>query len=326
MRNTFFSLVAGFCLLIAAPPVQAQVPVDLKQIAAIKDIEGAEKFIAPLAPMILMKDMNLGPRSNLRVVKEEVSEQPEADYVEVVLYNENIHTIRLTLKGPRGFYKDQRQSSKILFVASGFFTGRGTVKVMDSVENVVIAGYEYPHTPEEIKKRPELIWDTVRLTTAQMAAAMQWLSERNFVNRYEMYSIGVSLGGIFLPSGIRIAQSLGVPVRGAVFAFTGSDLGQVAVDSLKNQFGYDVLGVLKVASQVISLVHNPQIHLPYLHGRFLMISGNDDKIFSAASIKKYEDAIPQPKQVEVLEGGHINIDQTDLIRKTQDMIKNWLSL
>lgn len=328
MRNTLFRLVVGFCLVVSGLPADAQTPSfeTILKFKDLKDIPAIKASMPALAPEILKKDMNLGPKSRLNLVKAEVTQEGDVDYVDIELHNVNIHTIRLTLKGPRGFYKDERRNYKVLFVASGFFTGRNTVKVMDNVENVVIAGYEYPHTPAEIQKKPELLWDTIRLTTAQMAAAMQWLVEQGFANRYELYSVGVSLGGIFLPSAIRVAQGLGVPVRGGVFAYTGTNFGALAAEQMKDRLGADGIRVVRELAELLTIVHDPVIHLPWIDGRFLVIRGDEDKVFNAASSAKYEASITAPKEVVTLKGGHINIDQPDLIRQTQDAIKKWLEM
>lgn len=279
-----------------------------------------------LATMALMKDMRLGPKSNLRLNKEVVSSAPEADYVEIVLEGDGVGTIRLMLKGPRGFYKSKDRRARGLFVASGLFAGRETVKVVNNLENMVIIGYEYPYSAEQMGRQPNLIYEFMRLTSAQIAASLQWVTERGFQNPYELYSIGVSLGGLFLPSSLHIAQTIGVPVKGAVFAYTGADLTPVVAQGLASKTSKQGIQLGVGAIQVLTLLHDPKLHLPFLRGSFLTIRGDADQVFPISSSVRLEELLPEPKTAEVLPGGHINTDQPELINKTQDLIKNWLGL
>jgi pimeloyl-ACP methyl ester carboxylesterase len=277
-----------------------------------------------LATMVLMKDMKLGVRSSLRTVREVVSEAPEADYVEVVLEGDGVGTIRLMLKGPRGFYALKDHRARGLFVASGLFAGRETVKVVNNLENMVIIGFEYPYSAEQMGKQPKLIYEFMRLTSAQIAATLQWVSERGFQNPYELYSIGVSLGGLFLPSSLHIAQTLGVPVKGSVFAYTGAELSPVVAKGLAEKTNGQGVQIATSLVQAMTLVHDPKLHLPFLRGSFLTIRGDADQVFPLQSSTRLEELLPQPKTNAVLPGGHINVDQTELISKTQDLIKDWL--
>ena len=107
-----------------------------------------------------------------------------------------------------------------MFVASGLFTGRDSVKVVNALDEIVIVGYEYPYSADQIGHQPKLAYDFMHQTSAQMAAALQWITSKSYQNPYELYAVGVSLGGLFLPSALHIAETIGVPIKGSIFAFT----------------------------------------------------------------------------------------------------------
>ena len=305
------SSLLAFALILQTPVVWAD---DFAQMAQ-----------SQLATYMLMKDMNLGSRSRLKTVSEKVSQAENGiDFVEIVLEQAGVGTIRLMAKGPRGFSTRRDKKLRSLFVASGLFAGRETVKLVNSLEDMVIVGYEYPYNAEQMARRPALAYEFMKQTPAQIAASLQWLSERTWQNPYEIYTIGVSLGGLFLPSALHIAQTINVPVKGSIFAYTGAELKSVLTQGLREHLPPEAVPLSITAVNALTVFHDPALHLPYLRGQFLTIRSDRDQVFPAESSIRIEKLLPEPKRVEVVSGAHINTDQTELIVKTQDLILNWL--
>ena len=282
-----------------------------------------------LATFMLMKDMGLQPKNSVQVVKEEVTNDGAVDYVQVALESpgsrEALGTIRLTLRGPKGFYTTKGRSYRTLFVASGLFTGRDSVKVVNALDEIVIVGYEYPYSADQISHQPKLAYDFMHQTSAQMAAALQWITSKSYQNPYELYAVGVSLGGLFLPSALHIAETIGVPIKGSIFAFTGADLTSVTAQGLATQLPQNMLPIAVTAVKGLSMFHDAALHLPYLRGSFLTIRGTSDSVFPVSSSTLIDQLLPEPKTAVVVEGGHINTDQPEVLKRTQDAIRAWLA-
>lgn len=302
--------------------------------AAIAD--GIDPFLrlkSEVAVNILLQDSGLVPSRQAATAypleNQAVTSESGYDFVELTLGSAKLGPIRLFMRGPRGFLQDTSHKFRALFLASGFLTDKSAVRLLADEPQTVVIGFVYPASLADLKRdparAPAMLFDFIRKTPLEIAAALAWLSERPWLKRQSLTAIGVSLGGLFLPASLHIAQSLGTPVAGTVLAFTGAHLPPVLELQLKPLLPPDVLEqVLRLAANLTALV-DPKLHLPLLSGNFLALRSDRDQVFPRESSQILEDLLPQPKQIVVFQGGHVDVDQPALIAKSQSAIHDWLA-
>ena len=285
---------------------------------------------AEVATRILMKDSGLRKEGTLTLQNQTVTTESGMDFIEQTLFQEKVGTVKILLRGPHGFMSDTKNAYRCLFMASGFFTGKEAVKILSPIDNTVLVGYEYAYQLQDAQKDPKVIYKFIRQTPLQIAAALQWLTqsysnfEQGWMDNDGLYVIGVSLGGLFLPSSLDIANRLSVPIQGTIFAYTGADLAPVIENSIKEQVPPQIAKAAGSLVAGITALHDPRIHLPFLQGKFLVIRATEDQVFPVDSGVLLEQLLPQPKTVKLVPGGHINTDQPETIKMVQKIVSDWI--
>ena len=278
-----------------------------------------------MATRFLMKDLGFKKTPAAALSGQRIQSERGYDLVEVTLDHPEAGQIKLLMKGPSGFINQTSRSLNCIFLVSGFFTGREAVKLMGDTGETVIVGLEYPYKLKDFVTKPENILQFVRQTPGQIALSLKYLSEQRWMDPQGLISMGVSLGGLFLPSGLHIAQMMGVEVPRSIFAFTGAHLTPIIEQSLEGQVPSEVAQYIAYTFANLTTLHDPKLHLPRLDGSFLVIRADEDKTIPLASSQMLEDLLPEDKKVAVVHGPHINTDQTEVIRQTQEAIGRWLA-
>lgn len=292
--------------------------------ARAADIDPLLELRASLAITTLKAGSGLRLQPTVRVVSEKLSTEGEFDYLETTLEQPQLGRIRLLLRGPNGFSSRNDHGLRALFLASGFFSGKEAVRLIGSDPNTVGIGFEYPVRLEDLSRDPGSALAFVQKTPLQIAAALQWIARAPWLKQDHLVAMGVSLGGIFLPVSLHLAQSLGTRVGGAIFGYTGAHLAPVAGKMLRGKVSSDVLEKSLALINNLTALHDPKLHLPFLDGRFLVIRASDDDVFPLESERLLEELLPQPKTILTIAGPHINVDKTDMIARTQTAIYQWL--
>src|SRR5207253_5128703 len=73
-----------------------------------------------------------------------------SDVVRIHLSFEQMPDIQLKLRGPQGFLQHQDQSLRVLFLATGFFTGSDSTLLLGEIPKTVYVGFDYPFRLSEI--------------------------------------------------------------------------------------------------------------------------------------------------------------------------------
>jgi hypothetical protein len=266
----------------------------------------------------------LRPLAELQVT-ESVEQAQGFEQVAITLTHPTSGKVRLLLKGVEGFREQRSQRFKTLLLVSGFDTGAASVRLLGDIPNAVLVGFQYPFGLEDFEKNPQAFLEFFRRTPAHIALALQWLSGQPWVDRQGLVAVGVSLGGIFLPSSLFLAQKLGAAPSHTIFICTGADLKQIAKIHLEGMIASraDDLGR---AITWATLPLNPQIYLPLLSGNFLSLRTDHDQTIPLASSLRLESLLRGPLTVQVLAGPHIDVDQDDVIAQVKSAIRNWLAL
>ncbi|MFN7904347.1 MAG: hypothetical protein ACK5P5_04130 [Pseudobdellovibrionaceae bacterium] len=284
-----------------------------------------------LAAQVMMANVGLSTSSHVdqpvdqqvdQAVVEQQSSVDEYDLVRVKLEHSQLGTTRLLLKGPRGFFHNQDQSLRAMMIVSGFFTGDQSIMLLGSIPKTVLVGFEYPFQVEDFQNNPSTILQFVRLTPGQIALALHWLASQTWINPDRLSVMGVSLGGVFLPSAVNICQLMGVTFEKIIFVGTGADVNSILKFNLnqyfsKNQSALDfVVGLM----QAPMLLADPVLHLPLLKGSFLIVQSDQDTVIPRESQKMLFDHLQNPKSEMIIPGPHINSDQTEMIQKIQQIV------
>lgn len=277
-----------------------------------------------LVTALLLKDYGLNNNTQPVRVSQNVVRSGNFDQVEVVLGHDHLGPIHLFLSGPHGFLQRQDRGLRGLFITAGFFTGRASIALMGEPAGTVLVGFEYPYQMTDFKKDPGAVLKFLRKTPGQIAISLKWLSQQSWVNPQQTAAMGVSLGGLFLPSAIHLAEKIGAGTSKTILAFSGAKIGPVLENLLKAQFPPEALHELIHFATNLTAPLDPEKHLPYLTGAFLTIRADHDQVFPVESSQRLEDLLPQPKLNKMVHGGHIDVDQPEVIQQTQAIVGAWL--
>lgn len=277
------------------------------------------------ATYLMMRDLRIAPSSMPQVVSQSVETFENSEVVRVVLQQEHMPALRLTLRGPKGFAAKRDRSLNGVFVAAGFFTGADASLLLGEVPNTVFVGFDYPYQIAEITQDPAKLLQTFRLTPGQIALAIKWVSTQSWLKAEKFAAVGVSMGGLYLPAALHMAQKMNTQVPRTIFAFTGADIKNILGNILKDLVPEPALPVVLVTIPAVNTLSNPEIHLPYLQGSFLVLYSDRDQVIPRATSEKLFTLLPGPKKFEVLNGPHVDIDQPEIIQQLKNTVLTWLA-
>jgi hypothetical protein len=214
-----------------------------------------------------------------------------------------------------------------LTLIAGFFTGQDSLHLLNSENtnlNSVTLAFQYPFNLEDIKKDPSKFLHLLRLTPGQIALLLTWLKRQSWSDSEKSTVMGVSLGGLFLPVSIHIAQKLGSYQKNTIFVCTGGDLSKILKPNLEQLFGTYFSQLIADSLFDLTSILSPELHAPWLESKFLFIRTKEDQVFSPQSSQILFDHLNSPKIEIVLDGPHVMPDQIELIHRIEKTIKTWL--
>lgn len=249
-----------------------------------------------------------------------VREDSTTQIYQVKLDHAGAGRISLLVKGPKGFLYNQTRELRALMIISGFFTGEKSVNLIGDFTDKVIIGFEYPYNANDFQKDPGTILQFVRKTPAQIALAITWLARQPWMKPKGLAVMGVSLGGVFMPSGLHITQIMGVEIDKTIFVCTGVNLAVILRENVKEYVSPFLLGPIVSALVAPTLLMDPKLHVPELKGPTLVIQTNQDTVIPQESQTELWSLINGAKQQVLLPGPHVNPDQTELISLIQKTV------
>lgn len=279
-------------------------------------------------PMLdfIMKDSGLvaGQIGALPVQSSAVSDSKKGqEFVQMQLSHPVLGGIKFLLRGPDGF-RASGKKYKLLIVAAGIRSGQETVRLLSAREDWIVAGFEYPESIGTISSDPAKIARFIRFSSAHLALMNLYLSQQTWVQKETMGIVGISLGGLFLPSALRLSQALGVFIPQAIFGYTGAHIGPVIRHHLPKEVPDFLRGPIADAVVNLTAVYDPRNHLPHFRGRSLVIRASAEEVFPQESWSVLENLLPQPKSIVIIPGPHIHEGQLLMIQQTEQAILNWL--
>ncbi|NGX63860.1 MAG: hypothetical protein KR126chlam6_01278 [Candidatus Anoxychlamydiales bacterium] len=245
------------------------------------------------------------------------------DYEDVVLDTKNYGQIKFSISYPKNITKTEN----VLLLLDGLETGRKSLKYIPHLENYVIIGYEFTKNLQRLKQK-EVLFHLPSTRKAVLDVPFQILGIVNWIETEEWYSkkdviiIGVSFGAIFVPATYHLAEMNNLKLGDGIMAFGGAGLYDIFYTNLKN---YKILRKpLAFFSYQIFKPIDPTFHLPYIHGKFLIINGTEDENIPLKAAQKLQKLTPEPKTIINIDTKHLDPNRQDIINEVVEISLKWL--
>lgn len=273
---------------------------------------------------VIAKDLQITTTSALDKPSIEANFSKDGrDYYQLLFTHSVMKNIRILISGPQGFLANNKKYP-VLFMSAGFFSGMASVALVENPGDMILVGFEYPSNMDMIKKDPSLLFKTIRLVPGQIALTLEWLKSQTWASD-KLSVMGVSLGSLFMPVSLRLAELRGVTTTSTIFAFGGAHILPVVEQKLVAE-GMSPLATkltVKLIGNMTSL-HDPKIHLSSLTGPFMTIYGDQDEVFSRETSLMQYDLLQGQKEIHWVHGQHIDTNRPDIIQETMTKAKEFL--
>lgn len=278
----------------------------------------SDAAIEILARSLEINDLN----RKMQVVSDQVVIKGDREIHSISLYQDQVGTTEILLSAPLG-YATTGKKYALLFISAGFFSGKDAIKLIPDAEDKILIGYQYPTTKEKIEKDPSLFPKTLRIVPGQIALTLEWLMMNPAVDTTRFHVMGVSLGSLFLPVSLHLAQKRNVTPTTTLLCFGGADLGLVIDQALENSQPI-LRDIAKALLGTLTAIHDPRLHLPYLKGSFFTVYATEDSIFPRETSLLQYDLLPEPKELHWVQGPHIDENQASVIYQTMLLVSEFL--
>ena len=213
----------------------------------------------------------------------------------------------------------------VVVLLSGIHTGDKLLNLINDQSEVVVISFQYPLAKPLNQQPIKDVLEGIYETPKQVAALLSWLNDQNWINKFQMHVMGISLGTLFLPLSQRIAQSWGTYINSSIFAYGGGDLKSFIRFGFEDSLDSGQVLTLVDSLQVVTAFLEPKNHYPSLQGRFLVVEGTNEDVFPTWSVEALRYGIPEPKDIRYIEGPHISSKRLDLIQKLGIEVNTWLT-
>lgn len=297
--------------LVAAGPTHAQSDSDYMR--------------AQLALKLVQENLRLDQKNlKLSVVQQTESEENGRVLRRVSLTHPEAGDTNILISAPVDFDKANFRYP-VVFISAGFITGANAIRFLPNDRmDLVIVGFDYPTTPEKIKADPSALPKAIRIIPGQLALVMEWLKEQAWANPYSIHPVGVSLGSLFMPIALKLAEARGFLPRSTTFMFGGAHIQPVLESLIGNEIP------TQSAKSIIDLIVNftapydPKMFLPLLRGPFLHVYGTEDDIFPRSTSVMQFVLLPQPKESKEIIGAHIDPSRPKIVKEAAEIFLQFL--
>lgn len=273
----------------------------------------------PLEPSVAEARREVQRRAGELIgVDEEITlDAPESTTWDATLTSSSGLVARVRLHVPTGIPQGERRPAVVLI--GGFDTGRHAVRLLPIDMQQVIVSPDYPpefdfeEDAEALRRLGELrdaSWDAAAI----LLLAADYLETRPEVDGERLVLVGASLGGFFAA----LAGAIDDRFRNVALLYTGGDLpriiaanGEAAPDPAR-RLGGDLAALpvrfLEPTRYVAAIAPRP----------LLLVNGLFDDRIPRASARALMDAAREPKELVWLPTGHLEPEDTALIRALVD--------
>lgn len=251
-----------------------------------------------------------------------VEEQVILHVVESITYEATLTSssglvARVWLHVPTELAEGERRPGVVLL--GGFDTGRGAVRLLPHDVQQVMVSPDYPaefdfHEDAEALRRLDELRDATWDAAAILLLAADYLETRPEVDPERIALVGASLGGFFAA----LAAAVDERFRNVALLYTGGDLERIiAANGAEAPEPARRLGADLAALPVRYL--EPTRYVPAIAPRpLLLVNGLHDDRIPHASARALMDAAREPKELVWLPTGHLEPEDTLLIRTLVD--------
>ena len=247
------------------------------------------------------------------------------NYLHITFQRSTEDTFLVTISRP---FTPQKPRLPVIILLGGLEIGRHSLSYIPKHGQNIIVAYEYPYRPRywyqghAIEQIP-LIRHSVLIVPAQVTQLVNWIKQQAWADTNRISLLGYSFGALALPAILRVMQKHNLRVQGVIMAYGGVNLYQIIKANLKTIPSLLRAPLSFVASMAIRPVE-PQEHLPYLEGPFLLINGQQDRQIPEPCWRSLHELTPQPKTIVILKAGHLHPKNKTLINTVIAKSYQWL--
>ncbi len=220
------------------------------------------------------------------------------------------------------------QAIPALIILGGLEIGVENLRQIPAPGRNAILIYQYPYHPRywyygsAIREIP-VIRESVLRVPAQVLALRKWITTQAWSDSSRINIAGYSFGALFVPAILHLARERGQQIPHAVISYGGADLYHLLTHNMTNVGQPWRSLVSRLAAAAIRGIE-PAFHAPYLQSDILLINGTRDTQIPDSSWRLLHRLVPDPKQIILLDEGHMDPRKTELTIKLVAQTKNWL--
>lgn len=267
------------------------------------------------------------PEHGLKAERTTLSAPDHRHFEHITLHGKTLGDIAFNLSLPDPL---PPQKLPVVMVLGGLVTGADNIRYIKDAGDNAIVGYAWPipvrlHGVSDFLLQAPGLYHNVMTIPGQVASALNWLINQPWADAERISLLGFSQGALAAPAVQDIAAHDGTRVGWTIIAYGGAPLGAVLAGNPHMKPTW----LRKALAPLVDLVFHPlepNIHLPRLSGKFLVLEGRDDQLIPEAARHLLREAVPQPKTVIIFEGAHMGVgpDKMALLQKIIETSKKWL--
>ena len=223
----------------------------------------------------------------------------------------------------------QTRPLPVVVLLGGHRTGRNAIEVVGDPGELVVAALDYPyHGPEKVRGWRQalaavpLIQRGLLDTPPAILLAVDWLEGQPWVARQQIEIVGVSLGAPFAA----VAGALDKRFRRVWIIHGGADNRSWVEHNLRNRIANDWLRA-RAASMVYLLAYGRSFDTAEWAARIaprplIVIGAKNDERLPRPMVERLYAAAGEPKELIWTEGGHINLDQSEIVRQLLQIVRS----
>ena len=246
-------------------------------------------------------------------------------YSDVIFFSQQLDSMHVTISLPDSI---PVEGLPVMIVLGGLEIGRESLKYIPTQGQNIIIAYQYPYQPKYWYDKSKItqipaIQEAAMKVPAQVMALADWARRQSWSDKNRLSVLGYSFGAFFVPAIYHLADQHQLKLGPGVMAYGGVDMYAVLMNNLKFMSAVPRILVAWTATSAIYPLE-PALHLPYLKGEFLVISGRMDHQIPETCWRKFQQLTPSPKTVIVLDAGHMHPSKPELTLRVVEISRKWL--
>lgn len=216
----------------------------------------------------------------------------------------------------------------VVVILGGLEVGRQSLQYVGTHGRNALVACEYPRTSDywyegaPLKKLPQIRAAALSVP-ARTSALLAWIRTQSWADKDRVSLLGYSFGADFVPAAARVAEGRGQAPSHLVMAYGGADLPGLFDANVTLRPRALQWAVGRILAAVVRPLE-PALHLPYLRGEALFITGLRDHKVPLANARLMQFLKPEPKTVLDLDAGHMDPGNPKLTAEIVGRSREWL--